>query len=173
MALYKTNIPKAEFLMGAMRSMGYSFEAAIADIIDNSISAEARNILIKFPTDPINCVVSILDDGNGMDKNSLFLSMKYGSHSSEEERNENDLGRFGLGMKAASLSQCKILTVASKQNGIISAYQWNYDIILHEKEWLVLELNESEISQLYGIGIRLNVKKKDIMNSSGKDIGII
>lgn len=151
MAEYKSNIPKAEFLMGAMRSMGYSFEAAIADIIDNSISANARNIQIKFPTEPFNCIVSILDDGNGMDKESLFLSMKYGSNSCEEQRNENDLGRFGLGMKAASLSQCKILTVASKQNGIISAYQWNYDLILDRKEWLVVELDDSEISQFSGI----------------------
>ena len=158
MAEYKSNIPKAEFLMGAMRSMGYSFEAAIADIIDNSISAEARNILIRFPSEPFNCIISILDDGIGMDKKSLFLSMKYGSNSSEEERNENDLGRFGLGMKAASLSQCKVLTVASKQNGIISAYQWNYDLILDKKEWLVIELNDIEILQLYGID-RLTVNK--------------
>lgn len=151
MAVLKSNIPKAEFLMGAMRSMGYSFEASIADIIDNSISANARNIQIKFPTEPFNCIVSILDDGFGMDKDSLFLAMKYGSNSCEEHRNENDLGRFGLGMKAASLSQCKKLTVASKQNKIISAYQWDYDLILKKKDWLVLELNKKEISNLCGI----------------------
>ncbi len=69
----------------------------------------------------------------GWIRNHYFYAMKYGSNSSEEERNENDLGRFGLGMKAASLSQCKILTVVSKQNGIISAYQWNYDLILEKK----------------------------------------
>jgi hypothetical protein len=151
MAVYKPNIPQAEFLMGAMRSMGYSFEAAIADIIDNSISANARNIQINFPANPANCIVSILDDGIGMDKKSLFLAMKYGSNSCEEQRSENDLGRFGLGMKAASLSQCKNLTVVSKQDKIISAYQWNYDVILEKKEWLVAELNKSEISQLCGI----------------------
>ena len=148
MAHYKSNIPQAEYLMGSMRSMGYSFEAAIADIIDNSISAKAKNIQIKFPTNPMNCYVSILDDGNGMDQVSLFNAMKYGSNSSEFERDENDLGRFGLGMKSASLSQCKILTVASKQNGVFSAYQWNFDYILDHKEWLVAELNESEISML-------------------------
>lgn len=148
MAEYKSNIPQAEFLMGAMRSMGYSFEAAIADIIDNSISADAKNIQIKFPSNPTNCYVSILDDGNGMNDYELFDAMKYGSNSCEQERDENDLGRFGLGMKAASLSQCKILTVVSKQNGQISAYQWNYDIIHNKKEWLVAELNETEISKL-------------------------
>lgn len=148
MAIYKSNTPQAEFLMGAMRSMGYSFEAAIADIIDNSISACAKNVQIKFPPNPVNCYVSILDDGIGMNHDILFDAMKYGSNSCEEERDENDLGRFGLGMKAASLSQCKILTVVSKQNGEISAYQWNYDIILKRKEWLVAELNKSEISIL-------------------------
>lgn len=148
MAEYKSNIPQADFLMGAMRSMGYSFEAAIADIIDNSISANANNIQIKFPSNPTNCYVSILDDGSGMNRDTLFDAMKYGSNSCEQERAENDLGRFGLGMKAASLSQCKILTVVSKQNGVKSAYQWNYDIILDEKEWLVGELNVLEISML-------------------------
>lgn len=151
MSEFKTNPPKADFLMGAMRSMGYSFEAAVADIIDNSISANAKNIHIKFPTEPFKCYVSILDDGKGMDKDSLFQAMKYGSNSCEEQRNDNDLGRFGLGMKAASLSQCKILTVVSKLNGIISAFQWNYDVILDKKEWFVIKLNKSEISLLTGI----------------------
>jgi len=120
MAEYKSKIPKAEYLIGAMRSMGYSFEAAIADIIGNGISANARNILIKFPTVPTNCIITILDDGFGMNIESLFLSMKYRSNSSEEQRIENDLGRFGVGMKADSLSQYKKLSVASNQNGNIS-----------------------------------------------------
>ncbi len=144
----KSNIPQAEFLMGAMRSMGYSFEAAIADIIDNSISASAKNISVNFSTDPMVSYVAILDDGDGMTNNELYTAMKYGSSSSSADRKANDLGRFGLGMKAASLSQCKILTVVSKKNSIISAYQWNYEIIIDKKEWLVAELNETEISDL-------------------------
>src|ERR1035437_773449 len=178
MAEYKSNIPQAEFLMGAMRSMGYSFEAAIADIIDNSISADAKNIQIKFPTNPANCYVSILDDGNGMKQDKLFDAMKYGSDSCEQERDENDLGRFGLGMKAASLSQCKILTVISKQNKKISAYQWNYDIILDKKEWLAAELNESEISRLPEIEeLEMNIsgtlvlwQNFDILEKSSGDV---
>jgi hypothetical protein len=178
MSEYESNIPKAEYLIGAMRSMGYSFEAAIADIIDNSVSANARNIHIKFPTEPFNCIVSILDDGIGMDKEALFLAMKYGSNSCEEQREENDLGRFGLGMKAASLSQCKTLTVASKQNGIISAYQWNYDLILEKKEWLVIKLNKNEISLLsgfqelksYNSGTLVIWEDFDILEKSSGDI---
>jgi len=178
MAEYKSNIPQAEFLMGAMRSMGYSFEAAIADIIDNSISANAKNIHIKFPINPIDCYVSILDDGIGMDQMSLFNAMKYGSNSSDFIRDENDLGRFGLGMKAASLSQCKILTVVSKFNGILSAYQWNYDYILDNKEWLVAELNKTEISTLpeideletFSSGTLVIWQNFDILEKSSGDV---
>lgn len=40
------NIPKADHLIGSMRSMGYTFESAIADIIDNSISANCQNVFL-------------------------------------------------------------------------------------------------------------------------------
>lgn len=175
---YKSNIPQAEFLMGAMRSMGYSFEAAIADILDNSVSANAKSIRIKFPMDPSHCYVSILDDGIGMSQTELFNAMKYGSNSCEAERDENDLGRFGLGMKAASLSQCTILTVVSKQDGKTSAYQWNYDTILYKKEWLVAELSETEIDQLpeaseldmYYSGTLVIWQNFDIIEKSSGDV---
>lgn len=123
------NIPKADHLMGSMRSMGYTFESAIADIIDNSISANCQNVHIFFPADPIHCYVSILDDGDGMSKDELLEAMRYGSTSSESVRSENDLGRFGLGLKAASLSQCRKLTVVSKKDNVLSAYRWDYDFI--------------------------------------------
>lgn len=110
------NIPKADHLIGSMRSMGYTFESAIADIIDNSISANCQNVFLFFPTDPLHCYVSILDDGDGMSKEELLEAMRYGSTSSESVRSENDLGRFGLGLKAASLSQCRKLTVVSKKD---------------------------------------------------------
>ena len=75
---YVENKPTADILMVSMRAMGYSFESAIADIIDNSISARARNIQINFPVDPSDCFISIFDDGVGMDSNELFDAMKYG-----------------------------------------------------------------------------------------------
>lgn len=142
------NIPRANHLMGSMRSMGYTFESAIADIIDNSISANCREILLQFPKDALHCFVSILDDGYGMSPGELFNAMRYGSSASEEERLVTDLGRFGLGLKAASLSQCRKLTVISKQNGIISGYTWDYNYILKHKDWDVLELSEDEIGKV-------------------------
>ena len=87
----KKNIPKADSLMGSMRSIGYTFESAIADIIDNSISAHAKNIQLLFPTDASNCYVSIIDDGIGLTEEELFNAMRYGSTACEETRKDDDL----------------------------------------------------------------------------------
>ena len=149
MGTYKENIPKADMLMGSMRSMGYSFESAIADVIDNSISAGCSFVSILFPTDSFQKqAVGILDDGCGLSREELFEAMCYGSASAEATRSESDLGRFGLGLKAASLSQCRILTVASMQDGEICAYSWDYNYILKHKKWYVNELTKEEIVDL-------------------------
>lgn len=142
------NPPPAEVLMNSMRAMGYSFESAIADIIDNSISANGKNIQINFPIDPSYCFVSIIDDGEGMTKHELFDAMKYGSEAKVDGRKETDLGRFGLGLKSASISQCRKLTVISKKNGIISGYVWDLDIVERKKDWFVKELPISEINNI-------------------------
>ncbi len=145
----KTNTPKADALMWSMRSMGYSFEAAIADVIDNSISAGCTYVKLFFPRTPVETIsVGILDDGCGMSKDFLFEAMRYGSSDTEQERNDNDLGRFGLGMKAASLSQCKILTVVSKQADECSAFTWNLNVIRQQKDWVVQEHSQKEIKEL-------------------------
>ena len=117
------NIPSPDILMNSLRSIGYSFKTAVADIIDNSISADAKNIWIDFPSySSDNLYITILDDAIGMDDAALFNAMKYGSE--RDEYGEKDLGRFGVGLKSASLSQCRTLTVMSKFNGDIHAYRW-------------------------------------------------
>ena len=142
----RENKPTADILMISMRAMGYSFESAVADIIDNSISASATNVFLKFPIDPMDCYIAICDDGYGMSKEELFDAMKYGSEQKRGQRAADDLGRFGLGLKAASLSQCRRLTVASKKDGIISAYIWDLDVILEKKDWYIIECSEYDIS---------------------------
>ena len=108
-------IPFAPSLIESMRSLGYSFPSAIADLIDNSISANAKRIDII--SDPgTNPYLIILDDGTGMSPERLYEAMRYGSTNPLETRDENDLGRFGLGLKSASLSQCRKLVVVTKQN---------------------------------------------------------
>lgn len=145
----RINIPQADMLMGSMRSMGYSFESAIADVIDNSISANARTVRVFFPTSPLeNQTVGILDDGVGMENEVLFEAMRYGSSSSEDIRKDNDLGRFGLGLKSASLSQCRILTVVSIFDDEISAYKWDYNYVKKTKNWTLLSLSKEDCSKL-------------------------
>lgn len=148
MVQLRENKPTADILMNSMRAMGYSFEAAIADIVDNSISAHAKCVAIRFPISPSDCYVAICDNGDGMSANELFDAMKYGSKLKSGHRADDDLGRFGLGMKAASLSQCRRLTVASKKDGIISAYIWDLDVIEKEKDWYVIECTAEQIDQI-------------------------
>lgn len=140
------NIPSPDILMNSLRSIGYSFQTALADIIDNSISAGAKNIWIDFPSyDTGNLYITILDDAEGMDDASLFNAMKYGSE--RDDYGENDLGRFGVGLKSASLSQCRTLTVLSKYAGEVNAYRWDLDEVLLSKEWECLKLNSDEIRE--------------------------
>lgn len=135
--------------MGSLRSMGYSFESAIADVVDNSISAHAHNVRILFPSTPLDeLALGILDDGDGMKGDDLFEAMRYGSLSAEEERSEDDLGRFGMGMKSASLSQCRCLTVISFDGETLNGFTWDYNHILMTQDWMILELEKDEINKL-------------------------
>lgn len=142
-------VPKASTLMGSLRSMGYSFESAVADVIDNSISSHAQNVRVLFPTSPLDeLALGILDDGDGMSEEVLFEAMRYGSLSAEEERSEDDLGRFGMGLKSASLSQCRCLTVVSYDGDDLNGLTWDYNHILETKDWLIQELSNTEIANL-------------------------
>lgn len=140
--------PSAPILIESTRSIGYSFEAAIADIIDNSISAQAKQIMINYQSfdHPFICII---DDGYGMSKSDLQKAMRYGSRSSLDKRDVKDLGRFGLGMKVASLSQCRKLTVISKKiNEPICAASWDLDLIQLEQDWILAIYSESEINEI-------------------------
>jgi len=139
--------PDANSLLLSLRAIGYSIESAVADIIDNSISAKATNISLNFSSTP-NPYIAILDDGNGMDKNELESAMRHGSSSPLIERSSNDLGRYGLGMKTASLSQCRRLTVISKKNNDLNGYVWDLDVIAKTGAWTMLELTYKEILSL-------------------------
>ena len=142
---YLENSPSADILINSMRSMGYSFESALADVVDNSVSANASVIEIKFPIDPSDCYIAICDNGVGMTRARLIEAMKYGSLT-EGERSENDLGRFGLGLKSASLSQCRKLTVISKKDGEVSGLVWDLDVIEEKKGWYMVECSQEQIA---------------------------
>ena len=176
----RIHIPKASTLMGSLRSMGYSFESAVADVIDNSISAHAKNIRILFPSTPLDeLAIGILDDGDGMKGDVLFEAMRYGCLSAEEERVEDDLGRFGMGMKSASLSQCRCLTVVSFDGNTLNGFTWDYNHIIKTQDWIIQELEKYEIDKLPYIE-KLKEQKKGtlviwqdfdvIYNSSGGQV---
>ena len=138
--------PYAPTLMESTRAIGYSIESAIADIIDNSVAAKAGRVDIDFF--PIGeAYISILDDGCGMSEERLISAMQYGSKDPLDEREEYDLGRYGLGMKTASLSQCRILTVITKQNGVVSGAQWNLDHVKKAESWSLIILDDAEFNK--------------------------
>ena len=138
--------------MQSLRSIGYNFKTAVADLIDNSVSANSSNVRIFYEASIKEPYLSILDDGRGMSESELVNAMKYGTQSPNEVRKSNDLGRFGLGMKSASLSQCKKMTVISKKNKNIYGASWDLDHIAKTNEWSVLtyKADDLDFSRVFG-----------------------
>jgi anti-sigma regulatory factor (Ser/Thr protein kinase) len=120
--------PDPECLIQSLRSIGYTLETALADLIDNSIAADASEISIRFSWNNGTPWVALADNGTGMDREMLIKAMRFGSRSPKETRAPNDLGRFGLGLKTASISQCRKLSVISWRKENVSAFEWNLDL---------------------------------------------
>ena len=144
-------IPNAPILIESTRSTGYSFETALADIIDNSLSKKADRIDVYF--DSLEPFLAVIDNGTGMNRNELLDAMRYGSKSSLEERDQNDLGRFGLGMKTASLSQCRKLTVFSKKDGVLTGACWDLDYIIEKNDWSLNVLMVKSVQNMMFVNI--------------------
>lgn len=136
-------VPSAHLLLSSLRSVGYTVETAIADIIDNSITAKATHIGVFFDWE--NQQILIYDNGLGMPKDDLIQSMAIGSSDPDKIRDSYDLGRFGMGMKTAAFSLGKSLTVVTKYNGNISNACWDLDYISQTDEWnLIIYDNENK-----------------------------
>lgn len=133
--------PRASAMVEALRGLGYSTASAFADIIDNSISAQARSVSLDFVWAGDASHIAILDDGIGMNAEELDSAMRLGERSPLSRRAEDDLGRFGLGLKTASFSQCRRLTVASLRDGRISCLRWDLDVLASSPDhgWHLLE----------------------------------
>lgn len=146
--------PEASSMIETFRAIGYNIETAVADIIDNSISANAKNIWVNFEWLGSKTWLSIKDDGTGMNDAELIQAMRPGSKSPLQERNSKDLGRFGLGLKTASFSQARKLTVISKKVDYNSVYwTWDLDFVNKTGNWDLIkylpdEKLEIEISKL-------------------------
>lgn len=135
------SIPSANLLLSSLRSVGYTPETAIADIVDNSLSANAS--VIKIELDWTNQRFIITDNGEGMSKQELLKSMSIGSSDPLDERSIHDLGRFGMGMKTASFSLGKKLTVLAKSSGEISNACWDLDYVRDNDKWEILIEDQS------------------------------
>ncbi|MBV1952402.1 MAG: ATP-binding protein [Cycloclasticus sp.] len=140
--------PHAASLSQSLRDIGYSLESAIADLIDNSITAKANNIWIDFDIHCEHPYLSITDDGKGMSQKMLIEAMRPGAANPRSKRAENDLGRFGLGLKTASFSQCTQLTVITKEDSLLSSAKWDLEIVKNKNKWIVYELSQKDIEKI-------------------------
>jgi hypothetical protein len=121
-----------------MRDIGYSLETALADVVDNSITAGAKTIHIKVDMAANPVRIAIIDDGTGMAEDELLDAMRLGSRHPRDQRARRDLGRFGLGLKTASFSQCRRLTVVARKSNRTSAAIWDLDHVAREEKWSLL-----------------------------------
>jgi hypothetical protein len=131
--------PDPAALIESMRAFGYLLPTAIADLIDNSITARAANVWVDFFWAGRDSWISVRDDGYGMDAQGLTNAMRLGSRSPIERRDARDLGRFGLGLKTAAFSQSRSLTVASREEGgELEIRRWDLDFVTETQKWSLL-----------------------------------
>lgn len=128
-------------MVEALRGLGYSAATALADIIDNSVAAGAATVRVNFVWEGDDSHILVVDDGRGMTPEGLDRAMRLGDRSPLDAREADDLGRFGLGLKTASFSQCRRLTVASVKDGHRSVLRWDLDVLLADASgrWSLLE----------------------------------
>ena len=132
--------PRPEALVESLRSIGYSPEAALADLLDNCISARAVNMELYFVWEKDLSHVAVVDDGEGMGSAALVEAMRPGSGSPLATRRRTDLGRFGLGLKTASFSQARELSVITRVAGErdVQIRRWDLDLIGETRQWRLL-----------------------------------
>ena len=129
--------PNVGNFVKSLRDIGYTFEVAVADVLDNSVSANAKHIQIHSILQP-ELIFCMLDNGYGMTELELIEAMRLSSKSPDDKRDAKDLGKFGLGLKTASFSQCKKLTVLSKKGNNVAIKQWDLDYISEKNDWLLI-----------------------------------
>lgn len=158
----ETCIPNPEYLIKSIAEQGYTLETSIADLIDNSISADAKRIEVLIDTQKLPFTLFIADDGSGMSAKELKKNMNFPSSSMEEHRAPGDLGRFGLGMKTASFAQTRCFTVISKKAADREYQARTWDVNQMADGWEIIINTEKEIKEFIGLYQKLS---KDFLNS--------
>ena len=169
---YELANPNPEFLIKSIAEQGYSLETALADLMDNSISANATRIEVLTKIDEEPFMLFLSDNGDGMDKESLKRNLQFPSKSPEETRDFNDLGRFGLGLKTASFSQTRAFTVISRKKGTteFSGLTWDVKHLKNSGKWEIIINTEKEIAEILDLynkisDSHLNSSKEFIPNT--------
>jgi len=162
--------PSASALSQSLRSIGYSFNDAVSDIVDNSISAMAKNIEIAILWEESRPTVNILDDGCGMNRLSLIEAMRPGTRSPLEKRFEGDLGRFGLGLKTASFSQSSKLAVTSwTDKNCCNRAEWDLDILAASNSWEMTIESITEPPQPFSSGTLVKWVDLDFLSNASRE----
>lgn len=139
-------IPSAKRLIRSLRDIGYEFVDAVADIVDNSVEAQATVISITLKFEGEDSYMTIADNGIGMASKDIQEALRFGSNRAYED--SDDLGRYGLGLKTASLSQCERLTVSARrgeERARINSYCWDLDHIEKTNRWEILKIESDEV----------------------------
>jgi hypothetical protein len=141
--------PDPAGMVASLGSLGYSLEAAVADLVDNSVSAGATTIDVVFTWDGEDSWVAVVDNGSGMSLQELVTAMTPAARGLGVQRTAQDLGRFGLGLKTASFSQARQLTVSSlAQYGKWQTRTWDLDLVEDTGEWRLLHGADPETTQV-------------------------
>lgn len=149
--------PSPKSHIKTLMRIGYTLNSAIADVIDNSIAAEARTIEVYAPPGQDEPTISIIDNGYGMDLDELTANMRIGCKDPDDEREKGDLGRFGSGMKTASFSQARRLTVVSKKEGHpLVAARWDIDKVEETDSWCLEVYEADEVNSIEGLSDELS-----------------
>jgi hypothetical protein len=166
--------PNPEYLIRSIAEQGYSLETALADLIDNSITAGAD--YIEILTEIIDDVITLLivDNGTGMNYDELCLNMQFPSNINKK-RVEYDLGRFGLGLKTASFSQSRRFTVLSKKTNEInySALTWDVKYLKTTGKWRIIVNNKFEIDNLFNVYKKISQNRINHLDTNNPNTIII
>lgn len=149
-------IPDPGRTMEGLRDTGYDFETAVADLVDNSIAANANKVDIRINMDFRGKVrVSIADNGEGMDRQGLIQAMQYGS---PKRIDPASLGKYGLGLKTASTAYCRSLSVISRktEGQPTMMATWDLDHVIEAKKWILLLADEPDAEALEHLNATAN-----------------
>lgn len=144
--------PDPDVLLRSLRGIGYSVEDAVADVVDNSLSAGASQVGIWIRDAQGDVIVDIVDDGDGLSRSDLLIALSLGAQERDSAlvRNARDLGRFGLGLKTASFSVAKRLSVLGRKGGVDAGAAWDLEVVRRTRKWQLSALSPEDFEQLSG-----------------------